>query len=461
MRDFYERFWRPSLYVLNEAERNGIYLDADICATGAKRAAHDLIPLEGKLRSWGSDYTRQLDEEMSWRSTTHVPRFLYDFKRFPIPPVEGTLKSIKKNWDWKTKSAKRTTSEAGLTWLAGNVKSQRDQEGLLALIKWKKTKKYEQYLQRLPDYRDSAGRIHTVLAPETDTGRLSARNPALQQIPGSDPYGVRGAFRAIPGHKLIVADYSQLELYVLAHFIWQQFKGRGLADALDSGDVHSYIAKECWPWLKKYEGNLKNSGDPKAEKARSDVKSVVYGLNYGKGDGGLGLAITDDNGKPIGKAAARDLRRSIFAGFPDIPRYQDATKAYARRHGGVRTLLGRWRPIPEALGDDHSGAGGRKALNTPIQGSAADIVTAAMLRCNTCDLPELREHGWFHSALAATGAKLVLQVHDELVYEVPSACAEEARVLIKEGMEKPFKEGFLNVPLKVDANVCDDWGAGK
>ena len=460
MMDFYTRFWQPSLYVLNAIERNGIYLDEEICRTGAERAAHDLKPLEAQLDRWAYDYNRQ-GEPINWRSTKAVPAFLYDFKGFPLPEICGTLKGIKRNWDRELRGPKRVTDQAGLTWLLEHVTSDRDKRGLKAFLEWKKIDRYKNYLQKLPGHKASDGRIHTVLAPETDTGRLSAKNPALQQIPASDPYGVRAAFKASPGHKLIVADYSQLELYVLAHYIIREFEGRGLADALSSGDVHSYIAKEAWPHLKKYKGDLRESGDPLAKKARSDVKSVVYGINYGKTDAGLGISIKDTNGTPIGKVAAAELRGSIFGAFPDIPRLQKYFKTYARQRGGVRTLLGRWRPIPEAQGEDKGGFGARKAQNTPIQGSAADIVTAAMLKLNTCDLPELREVGWFHDQLHALGARAVLQIHDELIYEVPSENAEAARVLIKEGMENPLKDGFLSVPLKVDAEVCDNWGAAK
>ena len=455
--DLYNTFWQPSLYVLNAAERNGITLDPDVCERGATQADKDATALEPTLNRWAEYFTAQVGD-FSWRSTTKVPEFLYDFKNFPIPPVEGTLKTIKKNWDWEVKAPKRTTSEAGLTWLIQNLDNLQDRECLKALLKWKKARKYEGDLRKLPGFRDDRGRVHTVIGPDTDTGRLSSKNPNLQQIPANDPYGIRAAFTASEGHVLVVADYSQLELYLLAHHIKRHFGDTALEDALLSGDVHSSIAKMCWPQFAPIEGTLKGCGNPKAEKARDNVKSIIYGVNYGKGDAGLGLAIQDEQGNPIGTEAAKQIREDIFGTFSGITRMQESFKRYARVHGGVHTLLGRWRPIPEALGDDRGGFGGRKALNTPIQGGAADIVTAAMLKTNTYDIPELSMY--YNKPLADTGAKLLLQIHDELIFEVPEANAEEACALIVQGMEHPLREGFLAVPLKVAASINRTWGEG-
>jgi DNA polymerase-1 len=261
-----------------------------------------------------------------------------------------------------------------------------------------------------------------------------------------------------------VADYSQLELYVLAHFLRELFGDDGLARALEAGDVHSEVAKMAWPELQKFPGKLDvDLGTPAwAAKKRSDVKSVVYGLNYGKTARGLGIQIKDEDGRAIGTERAQELLDTVCDALGVKP-YQEYIQAYAIKHGGVHTLLGRWRPLPGAQSDDEyeRSSSLRQALNTPIQGSAADIVTAAMLRLNTDPLRELQAANWFHSELAILGTRLLLQVHDELVFEVPMQHAERARELVQWGMEHPFKEGFLKVPLKVEAKVCDNWAEGK
>jgi DNA polymerase-1 len=373
--------------------------------------------------------------------------------------VCGTLSAVKKNH-----KKKPVTDQAGVDWLAGNVKDEYDREQLNRFAEYKKVRDQLKFLSSLPGHRDPEGRLHCVLAPETDTGRLSCRNPNLQQIPKSDRYGIRAAFRAEEGFKLIVADYSQLELYVLAHFLIELFDDHGLANALKEGDVHSAVAKMAWPELQKFPGKLDvDLGTPAwAAKKRSDVKSVVYGLNYGKTARGLGVQIKDEDGRAIGTERAQELLDTVCEALGVRP-YQEYIQAYATKHGGVHTLLGRWRPLPGAQSDDEyeRSAALRQALNTPIQGSAVDIVTGAMLRLNTDPLPELRRAGWYSERLATTGSKLLLQAHDELVFEVPREHAEEARELVQWGMEHPFKEGFLKVPLKVEAKVADNWAEGK
>lgn len=437
--DLYEKFWQPSLYCLNEAERNGITIDSAHCVRGAELANVDAERERGLL----AQYAPEVD---NWRSPKQLAEFLYEHKGFEIPPVCGTRKAIKRNFENKP-----VTDEMGITYLADNAQSASDRDGLLTLLRYRKAVKYAQYLLDLPTHRDKHGRIHCVLAPDTDTGRLSARNPALQQIPKSDPYGIRRAFVAAPGHVLLVADYSQLEIYVLAHFLIELFDDYSLAYALESGDVHSWVARECW----REETSRLTDAELKESKYRSDVKSVIYGLNYGKTDAGLGVAIRDSSGVGIGTRAARELRERIYTALGGVTRYQDRVQQDAIRDGFVSTLLGRRRPLPEAKSSDEyrQRAALRKALNTPIQGSAADIVTGAMLAC--CTIPW---HPFYNKALGDLNARFLLQIHDELIYEVLARHAEEALDLLVRGMVNPVLPGVkLRVPLRVDAHSRERW----
>lgn len=457
MLHFYDNFWNPSLYCLNSIERNGIKFSEEVSVPAAVKAEADSSELNRELQDWTGWHpplSQSTPHVENWGSTEQFAAFLYDYKNFPIPPVKGTLKAIEGN-----REKKRTTSEAGVLWLAQNVPNPDDRKFLALRVKYKKALKYGTYLRNLPTYRDTNGRIHTTLGPDTDTGRLSSRNPALQQIPKSDSYGIRSAFVPAEGNCFIVADYSQLEMYVLADLLAREFNDTKLISDLLSGDVHSATAKRTWPWLQSIP-NLKL--DAKGNKKRDEAKTLNYAVNYGKTAVGLGYQITDEHGVPIGKQAAQNLLDAYFAGYPAIVRYQRWISSYAKKHGGVHTLLGRFRPLPE-IGSSSKWevrAAERKALNTPMQGGAADIVTAAMLRLNVDPLPELIELGWFHRALHATGAFPVLQVHDELVFECPLKTAQEALEIVKYEMENPIRKK-MHVKFKVDANISENWAEGK
>jgi DNA polymerase-1 len=442
---FYEKFWNPSLYCLNAIEHNGIRFDDSVSEPAADKAGQDVRELEEQLEAWAPSVD-------NWGSFKQLSEFLYVFKCYPIPPMCGTLKAVRGN-----RERKQVTDEVGILWHASNIGGE-EGEKLALIVKLRKAKRYGTYLRTLPSYCDSQGRIHTTLGPDTDTGRLSSRNPALQQIPKSDSYGIRRAFVPAPGNVFVVADYSQLEMYVLADLLVKQFGDYALHDDLLSGDIHSATARRTWPFLSSIP-NLKL--DDEGNKYRDKSKTLNYAVNYGKTATGLGFQIRND-GVPIGKVAAQKLLDQYYQAYPAIPRYQSWIKGYARKHGGVHTLLGRFRPLPEAQSTNEweARAAGRQALNTPMQGGAADIVTAAMLRLNVENIPDLKDLGWYNADLANTGFFPVLQVHDELIFEGPEETAELARELIKHGMENPVKKQMA-VKLKVDANIAHNWAEGK
>lgn len=262
------------------------------------------------------------------------------------------------------------------------------------------------------------------MSPSTESGRLASKNPNLQNIPGGgNRYGVRRCFTAAPGCSLVVLDYSQLELYVLAHFLVELFNDRTLADDLAAGDVHTATAVRCWD-------------DPSR---RSDAKAINYSVNYGKTATGLGAQIRDEKGNPIGTTAAQELLDTYFAAYPGIEQYHEWQKGRARELGYCTTIAGRHRYLNFGTQQWQGRAAERQALNTPIQGSAADIVTAALIKC--ADLPA------------------VLQVHDELVFECETKKAPEVLESATDAMQNAW--GGLNVSLKVSGGIYNDWGEAK
>jgi DNA polymerase-1 len=303
-------------------------------------------------------------------------------------------------------------------------------------LKYKKATKLKQFCEGLPKY-DVSGRIHARLSPDTDTGRLACKDPNLQQIPKSDPYGIRSAFCARPGYVFCIADFSQMEMVVLAHICISLFGEHQLATALESEDFHARTAQLCWP-----EASL---ADPK--RYRKYAKAVNYGINYGKSAGGLAAGIG------VTKSAAEQILSDYYAAFPEVALYRDFMQNQAKRYGWVPLLDGRRRLLPNARlannvtrDDDYLRAlknkALRQALNTPIQGSAAAIVNKSMGRV------------WESRKLHTLGAYPVLQIHDELILEAPEEAAEEALRELEFCMVDAVP---LKCPLKVDGRIARTW----
>jgi DNA polymerase-1 len=291
------------------------------------------------------------------------------------------------------------------------------------------TKLRSTYVEALPTLIAADGRVHTTFHQAVAaTGRLSSSDPNLQNIPIRTPLGrrIRRAFVAgSPDTVLVAADYSQIELRIIAHVSGDEH----LKDAFArQADIHRETAARV---LKK------DAADVTADE-RSMAKMVNFGLAYGMSDFGLSTRAG------ISRQDAQDFINSYFAAYSGISYYMLHIKETARRQGYVSTLLGRKRQIPElhAANAALRGAGERMAINMPIQGTAADIVKIAMIR-----LAERLTVGGF-------GARMLLQVHDELLLEVPRAEVERLVPLLRETMETALP---LDVPLTVDVKVGTDW----
>ncbi|WP_369058399.1 DNA polymerase I [Caulobacter sp. 73W] len=278
----------------------------------------------------------------------------------------------------------------------------------------------------------STGRVHTSFAmASTTTGRLSSNDPNLQNIPVRTEEGrkIRKAFIAEPGHVLISADYSQIELRLLAHIGDIPQLKRAFAEGLD---IHASTASEMF-------GVPIEGMDPMI---RRQAKAINFGIVYGISAFGLANQL----GIPQGEAGA--YIKTYFERFPGIGAYMDRTKAQVREQGFVSTIFGRKVNIPEIGGKSVAQRqfAERAAINAPIQGSAADVIRRAMVR-----MP---------AALAEAGlkARMLLQVHDELVFEAPEAEAEATCALVKSVMERAAEPAVsLTVPLIVEARAAANW----
>jgi len=306
------------------------------------------------------------------------------------------------------------------------------------VLKWRSIQKLKgTYLDALPVLvNPSTGRVHTTFNQAVAaTGRLSSSDPNLQNIPIRTATGreIRGAFIAEPGHVLISADYSQIELRVLA-----QLSGdAALVDAFSRGiDIHDQTADRVFG---------KSSGLDKHE-LRRRAKIINYALLYGK----TKFTLSKDIG--VSQEAAQEFIDAYFAGYPAVRGYIDKTLAEARASGVVRTMTGRRRLVPELLSKNgmiRQGAE-RETVNMPIQGTAADILKKAMIDVHA----ELASY----NAGRRDPSRMILTVHDELLFEAPEDRAKEVSALVRDVMERAFP---LNVPLTVDVGIGKNWNQAK
>ena len=299
-----------------------------------------------------------------------------------------------------------------------------------------KVLEYRQLAKLKSTYTDSlqgqinvgTGRVHTSYAmAATSTGRLASTDPNLQNIPVRTEEGrrIRKAFIAPPGWKLLSADYSQIELRILAHIA----NIKALRDAFHAGhDIHAMTAAQV------FDLPMENM-DPMI---RRRAKAINFGIIYGIS--AFGLA----NNLGIGRGEAQAYINAYFERYPGIRDYMEVTKARARELGYVETIHGRRIHMP-GINDKNPARRGfheRAAINAPIQGSAADVIRRAMVAIP----PAL--------SIAGLGAKMLLQVHDELIFDVPEGEVEETIALVKKVMEGA---AYLSIPLIVDAGIGDNW----
>ncbi len=409
-RTVYETLERPLTMVLADMERAGVTIDPELL----RRLSNDFGKIQAGLET---EIHKLAGENFNIGS----PKQLGDIL-FGRMGVEGGRKT--KTGAWSTDSDVLEDVAAQGHAIAKKVLDWR------GLAKLRGT-----YTDALPGYiNPKTGRVHTSYAmASTSTGRLASTDPNLQNIPVRTEEGrrIRQAFIAAKGKKLISADYSQIELRLLAHIADIPQLKKAFAENLD---IHAMTASEIFGVPVK---------DMPAE-IRRRAKAINFGIVYGIS--GFGLA----NQLGIAQSEASDYIKKYFARFPGIRVYMEDTKQFARTHGFVETLFGRRVHIREINSKIPGFRGGaeRAAINAPIQGSAADIIRRAMVR-----VPQ---------ALAEKNlaAKMLLQVHDELIFEAPEKEIDTTAQLVRSVMEKAALPAVeISVPLVVDARAADNWDA--
>ncbi len=391
----------PLARVLGDMEREGFLVDADaLRALGEEFRAHIAL------------LTDEIEALMGARINLNSPKqlgeMLFDKMGLPAPK--------------KTQRGYSTSAEVLETLAAGH-------EVCAKILEYRKYQKLEStYIDSLLNLQDAAGRIHSRFDQvATATGRISSAEPNLQNIPVRTELGrqIRRAFIARPGCVLVDADYSQIELRVLAHMSGDET----MIEAFREGqDIHARTASEVY-------------GVPLEQvthEMRSASKAVNFGIVYGISDFTLAKNIS------VSRKEAREFIERYFERYPGVKRYMDAAVAEGREKGYVTTLMGRRRYLPELASANFNlrSFGERCAMNSPIQGTAADIIKLAMIRVADA----LRKGGY--------KARLILQVHDELIVEAPEDEQERVRALLKDCMEGV---AALAVPLKTDISVGRDW----
>ena len=404
----YETLERPLITVLGRMESRGISIDRQILSRLSGEFAQGMARLESEIHELAG-------ESFNLGSPKQLGDIL--FGKMGLP---GAKKTATGAW---------STSAAVLEDLA-------EQGNLLAtrIMEWRQLSKLKStYTDALPGYvHPQTHRVHTCFSmASTTTGRLSSSEPNIQNIPIRTEEGrrIRTAFVATPGHKLISADYSQIELRVLAHIAEIPQLRQAFADGID---IHAMTASEMF-------GVPVQGMDPAV---RRRAKAINFGIIYGISAFGLANQL----GIPREEAGA--YIRKYFERFPGIRDYMESTKRFARSNGFVSTVFGRKAHYPQINSKNPSERAfmERAAINAPIQGSAADIIRRAMVRME----PALDA--------AKVNARMLLQVHDELVFEVPDDEVERAIPIIQRVMvDAPHPAVQLSVPLQVDARAAQNW----
>jgi DNA polymerase-1 len=389
--------------VLFRMEQAGVRIDLGVLDGLSKRFAIELERV-------GEHIFELAGRRFNINSPKQLGEVLFTHLGLPAPASRGKGKAV-------------STAQDVLEYLAEKHEVPRLVLEFRHLSKLKST-----YIDALPLLADSDSRVHTTFqAAATATGRLSSVNPNLQNIPTRTELGreIRAAFTAAPGTQLLSADYSQIELRLLAHFSGDPL----LVHAYQNNeDIHTLTASEVF-------------GVPAAEmdkQTRNRAKAVNFGIVYGISPFGLAAQL----GIPMSEAKAYIER--YFARYSGVQSFIEKTLEETRKTGSVRTLFGRVRPIPdiESRNPNQRGFAERTAINTPLQGTAADLIKLAMISIDR----QLTERN--------LRTRMVLQVHDELLFEVPASETAEVEELVRTEMEGVVK---LTVPLIADLKSGPNW----
>jgi DNA polymerase-1 len=406
----YETLERPLLRVLADMERRGISINRQVLSRLSGEFAQEAAGLEAEINKLAG-------EPVNVGSPKQIGDIL-----FGKLGLEGGT---------KTKTGQWATGARQLEELA-----EQGHELPQKILDWRQVSKLKStYTDALPGFvNPTTHRVHTSYAlASTATGRLSSSEPNLQNIPirTEDGRKIRRAFIAQPGHKLVSADYSQIELRLLAEIAGIEPLRTAFREGLD---IHAMTASEM------FGVPVKNMPAEVRRRAKAINFGIIYGISA------FGLA----NQLGIGREEAGAYIRKYFERFPGIRDYIEETKAFAKKHGYVATLFDRKCHYPDIGASNASirAFNERAAVNARLQGTAADIIRRAMIRMDAA----LAKH--------KLAAQMLLQVHDELVFEVPDAEVKQTLPVVTAVMvEAPMPAVSLSVPLHVEAHAADNWDA--
>jgi DNA polymerase-1 len=399
----YERIEVPVMEVLYEMERAGVLIDAALLEAHSQELGQRMFDIEQQAKALAG-------QSFNLNSPRQIQEVLFERNRLPV------LK--------KTPSGQPSTDEEVLEQLARDYPLARHILDFRTLSKLKST-----YTDKLPrSINPRTGRVHTTYSQTTAvTGRLSSNEPNLQNIPIRNAEGrrIREAFIAPPGHQLLSADYSQIELCIMAHLSGDA----SLLAAFRSGeDVHRRTASEVFSV----------PAEQLTSEQRRYAKTINYGLIYGMSAFGLAAQLG------IERSAAQQYMERYFARYPGVRAYMDNTRQSAREKGYVETVFGRRLHMMDirASNNVRRQAAERAAINAPMQGTAADLIKLAMIAV----------HRWLSER--GLRSRLVMQVHDELVFEAPEP---EVDLLKRELPGLMSGVAQLEVPLVVDVGAGANW----
>ncbi len=403
LRSLFEEIEIPLIAVLSIMERNGVKVDAKMLGKQSRE-------LERRIKAIEEEAYAEAGEEFNLGSPKQIQSILFDKLELPVRS--------------KTPKGQPSTAESVLADLAAEFPLPRLILEYRAMSKLKST-----YTDALPDrINPKTGRVHTSYHQAVaSTGRLSSTEPNLQNIPIRTEAGrrIRKAFVAEPGYRLVAADYSQIELRIMAHLSHDE----GLIGAFEAGeDIHRATAAEVFGVK---DGKV-------SDEQRRRAKAVNFGLIYGMSAFGLARQLG------ISRGEAQEYVDTYFARYPGVKSFMDETRERARDRGYVETVFGRRLYLPEikSRNAQRRQYAERTAINAPMQGTAADIIKRAMVRI----------HRWLEKD--SPDARMIMQVHDELVFEVAEDNLDQVRKKVVEHMSAAAK---LDVPLVVEAGIGSDW----
>ena len=399
----YESIEMPVMPVLLRMERNGVMLDSGKLEAQSHELGKEMLELEQKAHAAAG-------QPFNLNSPKQIQEILFEKQGLPVKK--------------KTPGGQPSTDEDVLQELAADFPLPKLLLEYRSIAKLKST-----YTDKLPRMVDAkTGRVHTTYSQAVAvTGRLASNDPNLQNIPIRTPQGrrIREAFIAPPGWKLVSADYSQIELRIMAHLSGDA----GLRHAFEHGhDVHRATAAEVF--------------GRRIEEVTNDERRAAKAINFGLIYGMSAFGLAQNLG--IERVTAQAYIDSYFTRYPGVARYMQETRELARNRGYVETVFGRrlWLPEIKSGGPQRKQAAERAAINAPMQGTAADLIKLAMVRVQD----------WLEAGKLST--LLIMQVHDELVLQVPDAELDAVKGALPDLMQNV---GKLDVQLIVDIGVGDNW----